>query len=73
MRLSDMKAAAELDTPDPVGHPELQKELEDLKKEMEKAMLDVETSEREMEEAEIQGDKDQKALMEALAKITSSS
>jgi hypothetical protein len=40
---------------------------------MEKAMLDVETSEREMEDAEIQGDKDQKALMEALAKITSSS
>jgi heterodisulfide reductase subunit C len=73
MKLSDMKAAAELDTPDPVGHPDLQKELEDLKKEMEKAMLDVETSEREMEEAEIQGDKDQKALMEALAKITSSS
>jgi hypothetical protein len=73
MKLSDMKAAAELDTPDPVGHPELQKELEDLKKEMEKAMLEVEESEREMEEAEIQGDKDQKALMEALAKITSSS
>lgn len=73
MKLSDLKAAAELDTPDPVGHPALQKELEDLKKEMEKAMLDVETSEREMEDAEIQGDKDQKALMEALAKITSSS